>query len=51
MARHLVFGQLKGEMRIKNDSGTEISIQFKRSNDGKNMNKIMVVEDEAFGRG
>jgi PAS domain S-box-containing protein len=51
MARHLVFGQLKGEMRIKNDSGTEISIQFKRSNDGKNMNKIMVVEDEASGRG
>ncbi|MBW1724752.1 MAG: PAS domain-containing protein [Deltaproteobacteria bacterium] len=35
MARHLVSGQLKGKMRIKNDSGTEISIQFKRSNDGK----------------
>jgi len=35
MARHLVSGQLKGEMRVKNDSGTEISIQFKRSNDGE----------------
>ncbi len=35
MARYLVSGQLKGEMQVKNDSGTEISIQFKRSNDGK----------------
>ncbi|HUV78523.1 MAG TPA: DUF3365 domain-containing protein [Desulfobacterales bacterium] len=35
MARHLVSGQLKGQMRVKNDSGTEISIQFKRSNDGE----------------
>jgi two-component sensor histidine kinase len=35
MARYLVSGQLKGEMCVKNDSGTEISIQFKRSNDGK----------------
>ena len=35
MARHLVAGQLKGEMRVKNDSGTEISIQFKQSNAGE----------------
>jgi PAS domain S-box-containing protein len=35
MARYLVSGQLKGEMRVKNDGGAEISIEFKRSNDGK----------------
>jgi PAS domain S-box-containing protein len=35
MARYLVSGQLKGEMRVRNDNGTEISIQFKRSNNGK----------------
>jgi len=34
MARYLVSGQLKGEMRVKNDGGAEISIEFKRSNDG-----------------
>jgi PAS domain S-box-containing protein len=35
MTRHLVSGQLRGKMQVKNDSGTEISIQFKRSNDGE----------------
>ena len=34
MARHLVSGQLKGKMQVKNDSGNEISIQFKRLDDG-----------------
>jgi PAS domain S-box-containing protein len=34
MARHLVSGQLNGKMQVKNDSGTEISIQFKRLDDG-----------------
>jgi PAS domain S-box-containing protein len=39
MARHLVAGQLKGEMRVRNHRGTEISIRFKLSNAGKNMIK------------
>ena len=51
MARHLVCGQLKGEMRIRNDRGTEISIRFKLPDDGKNRNKIMAVENQAPGRG
>jgi two-component sensor histidine kinase len=48
MVRHLVSGQLKGQMRVKNDSGTETSIRFKRSNDGEKHEKIMAVEDEAL---
>jgi len=51
MARHLVSGQLNGEMHIRNHRGTEISIRFKLLNDRKNMNKIMAAEDEAPGRG
>ena len=51
MARHLVSGQLNGEMRIRNHRGTEISIRFKLPNDGKNMNKVMAVQDQAPGRG
>ena len=35
MARHLVSGQLKGEMAIKNDCGTEITNQFTRSSQGQ----------------
>ena len=35
MAKYLVAGQLKGTMHVKTDKGTEISIQFNRSNHGK----------------
>jgi two-component sensor histidine kinase len=30
LVRHIITGQLKGEMNISNDGGTEIRIQFKR---------------------
>ncbi len=30
IVRHLVFGQLKGEMRVNHDDGAEVYVQFKR---------------------
>ena len=32
MVRHLVVGQLKGEIRFNHDDGTEVCIEFKRLN-------------------
>jgi two-component sensor histidine kinase len=30
MVKHLVVGQLKGEIRLNHDNGTDICIEFKR---------------------
>ena len=30
LVKHLILGQLEGEMRLDNDNGTDICIDFKR---------------------